>query len=139
MVINCDKTEIIVFNKAGRLTNITITYCNILIECVQKYTYLGVTFNASGTLSYAKEDLSKKGKKALFQLKTALQEKPHITTILHLFNLTMRPILLYGSEICGYKSSKKIKNNPENFILKEIDTVSVEKVYTKLCKFALGV
>jgi hypothetical protein len=44
-----NKTASKVFNKGGRLKNINIKYNNSSIKCVQKYTYLGVVFNASGS------------------------------------------------------------------------------------------
>jgi hypothetical protein len=39
-----------------------------LIEKVKQYRYLGVMFNASGSFSDAKEELYKRGLKALFKM-----------------------------------------------------------------------
>jgi hypothetical protein len=41
---------------------------NQLIEKVKQYRYLGVMFNASGSFSDAKEELYKRGLKALFKM-----------------------------------------------------------------------
>jgi hypothetical protein len=47
----------LVFNKGGRLKNINIKYNNSSIECVQKFTYLGVVFNASGSFTTSKHEI----------------------------------------------------------------------------------
>ena len=62
--INISKTKVLIFNKSGRIKkNMLFKYNNVEIENVQKYTYLGVCFAASGTFSYAKPDIHKKGLK----------------------------------------------------------------------------
>ena len=57
MTINTNKTKMLVFNKGGRLKNINIKYNNSSIECVQKFTYLGVVFNASGSFTTSKHEI----------------------------------------------------------------------------------
>jgi hypothetical protein len=57
MTINTNKTKMLVFNKGGRLKNINIKYNNSSIECVQKYTYLGVVFIASGSFTTSKHEI----------------------------------------------------------------------------------
>lgn len=110
MHINCEKTKIVVFNKSGRLKKINITVNSTPLECVQKYTYLGTTFSASGTFCYAKENIYKKGMKALFKLRKSFEnDRPRINTILHIFDHTITSIFLYGSEIWGIFSSQKFK------------------------------
>ena len=70
MEINTDRTKSLVFNSTGRLFPVTFMIDNQLIEKVKQYRYLGVMFNASGpesgSFSDAKEELYKRGLKALF-------------------------------------------------------------------------
>jgi hypothetical protein len=47
-----------------RLKIINIKYNNSFIECVQKYTYLGVVFNTSGSFTTSKQEIHKKDNKA---------------------------------------------------------------------------
>jgi hypothetical protein len=48
----------------------------------------------------AKEDLYKRGLKALFNFKKSYNlYKPKIKTLLHIFDHTVKPVLLYGSEV----------------------------------------
>ena len=86
---------------------------------MHKYTYLGVVFNTSGSLTTSKQEIHNKDNKALSKLrKTFLDDAPKVTTLLHIFNHTNRPILLYGSEILGYFSPSKYINNFDRFIKK---------------------
>jgi len=75
--------------------------------------------------------------KALFKLKKSF-DKPSINTILHIFDHTITPILLYGSEIWGIFSSQKFKAKPDKYLTKETDAIPMERIHTKFCKFALG-
>jgi hypothetical protein len=67
---------------------------NQLIEKVKQYRYLGEMFNASGSFSDAKEELYKRGLKALFKMyKCFVGHKPiklkpyyiYLTILLSLF------------------------------------------------------
>ena len=55
--------------------------------------------------------------------------------MLHTCNHTIKLIVLYGSEILTVKFS----NNVEKYINREIDSLTVEKIHTKSCKYVLGV
>jgi hypothetical protein len=60
------------FNSTGRLFPVTFMIDNQLIEKVKQYRYLGVMFDASGSFSDAKEELYKRGLKALFKMTVLL-------------------------------------------------------------------
>ena len=85
------------------LKDATFKFQNEIIECVKSYRYLGLYFSASGSFSYAKSELYKKGLKGLkayFKLcNNFFNLHPSIRTSLHIFDHTVKPILLYGSEI----------------------------------------
>ncbi|XP_062588222.1 uncharacterized protein LOC134249878 [Saccostrea cucullata] len=98
--VNTKKTKIIVFNSSGKHVKIPFHLDNNNIECVKQYKYLGLTVNASGTLSNAKNDCCNKAKKAYFKLqKDFLTFNPSIRTALNVFDHTIKPIILYGSEL----------------------------------------
>ena len=87
-----------------------------------------------------KNELHNKGIKALFKLrKTFWEDAPKATTLLHIFNHTIKPILLYSSEIWGYFSPSKYIDNIDKFIKKETVSLILEKVHTKFCKFILEI
>lgn len=140
--LNPVKSKILVFNKAGRHICSKFIYQNHELECVQQYKYLGMIFCASGTFSFAQNELYNKALKALFKLqKDFFSLNPKIHTSLHVFDHTVKPILLYGCEIWGTFncfSSKMLKSN--NIQIENIFTnLGCEKLHLKFLKRIIGV
>ena len=141
MKVNSNKTKIIIFNKAGRTIKLKFHYKNFNIECVSSYKYLGIYFTASGTFSMAKNELYKKGLKAFFKLrKDFLSLNPGISTSLNVFDHTIKPILLYGSEIWGIFNVNNSKIKQSNQILMQLcyKNFTGENLHIKFCKTILG-
>ena len=90
--------------------------------------------------SSAIANISNRGKKALFLLKGYICSgniKPGLG--LKLFYQILRPILCYGSEIwSAFDGNKKILNNID-VIPKFLDSLDIENVHVKVCKFLMGV
>lgn len=140
--INIDKTKTIVFNKCGKLLPYKFCFNGKSIENVKTYKYLGVVFAASGSFSHAKSDLYNRGLKAFFKLKGIFGDlSPNIDTSLHIFDHTIKPILLYGSEVWGVCSplSASVWNEPDFKIEKAYMNFECEKLSTKYYKYILGV
>ena len=96
-------------------------------------------FSSSGCVNLARKEISNKGMNTLFKLKQLFTpDMPGIKTVLHVFNHTVRPVLLYGSEIFFFSPSKFAKNH-EDFLSNQISKIHIEKTRTKFCKFVLGV
>ena len=112
------------------------------IECLTRYRYLGLVFSASETLNFAKQDCFNKAKKAYFKLrKDFLSFCPSIKTSLNVFDHTIQPILLYGSELWGTFNplSAKIKRQPDLSFDQIYNNLECESLHMKLCKYILGV
>ena len=110
LFINIDKTKVLIFKKAGRLINTHrfLIFGNTL-SCTNSYKYLGILFSASGSFTPAKKQLYDKAVKALYSLKrNILSLNPSIFTSLPIFDHTIKPILMYGSEIRACSLSKKL-------------------------------
>ena len=59
---------------------------------------------------------------------------------MHIFDHTVKPVLLYGSEIWGCFNSKKLNNDTElNYFYRLCKDLKNEKVHLKFCRFTLGV
>lgn len=73
------------------------------MEIVNEYKYLGIYFNKSGSFYKSKIQIAEQANKALFALlrKIKTLALPFDLQI-ELFEKTIKPILLYGSEIWGY-------------------------------------
>lgn len=139
--VNIKKTKVIIFNKAGRKINIKLTYQQKVLDCVSSYKYLGTHFTASGSFYVSKNDLYQKALKAFFKLKKDfICMNPSVKTSMHIFDHTLKPIILYNAEIWGsYNVSfKKLNNNdfdPDNFF----KSLQCEKLHLKFSKSILGV
>ena len=141
LTVNPTKTKIMVFNKAGRHINIDFKYKEHKLDCVQHYKYLGMYFSASGSFSFAQNELYKKGLKAYFKLqKDFLTLNPNVKTSMHVFDHTIKPILLYGCEIWGSFNTTTARFRHGNIPLnKMFSNIVSEKLHMKFCKFILGV
>ena len=84
------------------LLNLVLDMEMKLLNYVSNCKYLGIWFSSSGSYSYAQNELYKKSLKAFFKLKKdILSLNPNIRTSMHVFDHTIKPILLYGSDIWG--------------------------------------
>ena len=115
MSVNISKTKVVIFNKSGRFLKQNFLLNNKVLDCCNSYKYLGITFSSSGSFTESKTELYKKAVKAFFKLKAdvlavkaffklkadVLSLYPMPKTSLHIFDHTVKPILLYCSEIWG--------------------------------------
>ena len=62
--------------------------------------------------------------------------KPRISTFFHIFDHTVKSVLMYRSEIWGTFNQKKVKSD-EVFYKFRKDLI-IEKLNIKACKFILG-
>ena len=139
--VNIKKTKIITFNKAGRKIQSKFTFQNNNIECVSSYKYLGTYFSASGSFSIGRTELYNKALKAFYKLKKDfLNLMPGIKTSIHLFDHTLKPILLYNSEVWGGYPASLHKLNSSPFDPDNVFKLfQCEKLHLKFLKCILGV
>ena len=125
LVINTEKTKIMVFRKGGFLgKNEKWFLDDNELEVVNSYTHLGHTFTTKLSLSQSVSSLAKKGRKAVYDCVRGLRKFSEITreTFFKMFDVQIQPIILYGSEVWGLQSVDEI-----------------EKVHTLACKRFLNV
>ena len=120
--VNTSKTKIVVISK-GRQQRYRFTFKNEPIEIVNEYKYLGIYFNRSGSFAKSKTHIVEQATRAMYSL-IRNSNKLNLPIDLHidLFNKTVKPILLYGSEIWGYGNIDSIDRVQLKF-LKHILTV----------------
>ena len=138
MDINIDKTNVIIFNNTGKILTEDFIIGNHIIECVKHYKYLGIVLSNTGKYTEAKAKLYPKALKASFKLYRDMKStSPSIKSLLHIFDHTIKPIVLYGCENWGmlHLTAKRKKSNLFE-IYKDSDH---EKLNFKLCKYILGV
>ena len=104
---------------------------------------LFVTFHfaASGSFTLAQHKLYKKALKALFRLhKYFLSLNPNVSTSLHVFDHTIKPILPYGCEVWESFNTSSARFRNGSIALDEMFSKSLcEKlhVHYKFCRFLL--
>ena len=119
--LNASKTKILVFSRGKIRNKPRISYGEQVLEVVNSYTYLGITFNYNGSFSLAIKRLYDISSRAMFEiLKKGRSLFLNIDTQLKLFDSVVVPILLYGCEIWGYSNLNLI-----------------EKLHLKFCKLIL--
>ena len=102
LTVNITKTKILIISKGRPNLNLHFHYNNFEIEIVAEYKYLGIYLSRSGKYRTAKRHIAEQAEKALFSLirKIRALDLPFDIQI-DMFNKTIKPILLYGSEIWG--------------------------------------
>jgi hypothetical protein len=130
-----------VFNNRGRLKTDVLKFNSSIIENVRSYTYLGITFSVSGAFTEAKpQHLYKKGLKAYFKLIQSVDgHKPNIKTLIHIFDHTVKPVLMYGSEIWGYFHGFRLSSKDNVCFIKLFNSFPLENIHKKFCKYVLEV
>lgn len=101
MPVNTQKTKVMIFNRAGRFLKEKYTLGNEMIECVNEYSYLGISLSSSGSFTKAAQKLYEKGLKAMFGLSRLLDGRYNVQTMLYIFDHTLKAIMLYGAEVWG--------------------------------------
>ena len=101
--VNIEKTKVLIFAN-GRLSKQDKFYFKgKLLEIVNEYKYLGIFFSKSGSFMKTKKYLSEQANKAMFSLLRKIRNlNLPISLQIDLFDKTIKPILLYGSEIHGF-------------------------------------
>ena len=119
--INVQKTKILIFSKGRIPKNLKFHIDNNEIEIVKDYKYLGIFFARSGSFLTTRKYLQEKATKAMYGLlQKCRKHKLSIECQLDMFDKTILPILLYGSEIWGFEN---------------IDII--ERVHLRFCKLIL--
>ena len=105
LTVNTEKTNIVIFGQ-GRKTNAYYFTINMKeMEITKDYKYLGILFAQSGSLLTSKKHIAEQGSKAMFSLlrKIKCLQLSFDIQIDH-FNKIVKPVLLYGSEIWGFRN-----------------------------------
>ena len=129
--INAKKSNIMNFNKNGRLRNSTDFFCQgEKLDITESQTNLGLVFTLSAKFSLARETLNKKGQKVLGCFRSLLSNSDHLPFQfqLKLFDTLLKLVLIYGCkiwrpELMSYKTN--------------LDKCQIEQMHLKFCKLVL--
>ena len=112
LTVNLDKSKVIVFRKGGFLAAKEKLFLGgAVLEVVNKYKYLGLTFSTGHSFAAAMEDTSIRAKKNTLEVLRALKKiscnSPEV--FFKLFGAQIVPTLLYAAEIWGYRNYEQIE------------------------------
>ena len=98
-------------------------------------------FSSSGTFTNCQLDLYKRALKAYFKLlKSFGNIKPSVHTLIHLFDHTIKPILLYACEIWGTINTDVNSTKRPNYCLENFfNKMYCEKLHVKFLRYISGV
>ena len=159
--VNLKKTKVMVFTSSGRLIppRRVLTLGDLPVECVSKYTYLGISITPNLNMKKPQEELRKKGLRAYFGMRGTinLNDLSNSAT-LKLFDSLVKPVALYGAQIWADSTSlaksfgspnviKDIMSQPDcdlasksvNALFKKIASDSSERLHLCTLKWILGV
>ena len=82
------------------------TLSDEVIEIGDSYSYHGLVMNYYGSFAKAKSKLIEQARRALFAAYRRIINQPiPVDLQLILFDSLVEPILLYGSEVCGFENT----------------------------------
>lgn len=116
LTVNTSKSKIVIFSK-GRQGAPNLYFKNKPLEIVKEYKYLGMYFCRSCSFYQTKKHIASQGTRALYSLLKKL--KPLFLPIdmqIDIFNKTVKPILLYGSETWGFGNIEIIERVQLKFL-----------------------
>ena len=137
LTVNLKKTKVVVFCKNGQKSNELFYYNGEELQNSSSYKYLGIIFSSSGTFSYCQSDLYNRALRAQFKMtKCFSNTTPNLDTLIHLFEHTIEPIALYGSEIWGTVNIQSSKIKKANFTLENLfENFLCDKLQIKFLKY----
>ena len=112
LVVNLDKTNIMVFRMGGYLSfREKWWYGNEAIKVTNCYKYLGMVFTTRLSLNVGMREVCRKGKKGIIEILKCLRNlnSLDVTLFWKLFDAQIVPMIAYGSEIWGLMENEHIE------------------------------
>ena len=151
LTVNINKTKILIFNSRKSYRPL-FHYGGSIIEIVDSFSYLGITFYRTGNFTLQKKIIYSKCQKAIYSLLQLARNKSlPVDVVLSLYQSMIIPIMLYGCEIWGYENVtlleklqlkflkhlfKLNKRTPSNMIYGETGVYPIEiLIKVKMIKF----
>ena len=128
LIVSISKTNVLVFCK-GKCPVVNIYYRSQLITQVNTYTFLGIVFSSNGMVHHCQEDLCKRALRAYFKLLKCISScNVIVKSCVHLFDHTIKPVLLYACEIWGTFNTDPCIIRTDNYSLEIINNLSCDKL-----------
>ena len=141
--INTDKTKAMIFGDYARNRPVSFNIAGDEIETIKEFKYLGVRFTKNGRFVQHIKYLSALAKKSMQLLrKRIVNLHLPVDCQLKLFDQTIVPILLYGSETFGFENLQPLEKIHLDFlksILKMKSSTPLIMIYGEFGRFPLEI
>ena len=138
--INIKKTKVMLMSvKNVPQPNVKLNIGGTTIDWVNSYKYLGIEVHSNGDMLAATKNLCVRGWKAAFKIKSTfkgLDVNP--ITRMKLFDVLVKPIICYGSEVWGSLNNLGTSKSMDQLWLR-MSKLPVENFQVKFCKGVLNV
>lgn len=123
LFVSTDKTECVVFQKGRIKSDERFFYRGVELKQVTEFKYLGLIFHQNGTFTACVAHRVEKAERALgIAIRRTLAWGGGVDFFIHLWNVFVLPVLMYGAELWGVTRYDK-----------------VERFINKAARFALGI
>ena len=131
-----------IFNTKGqKITTTRFFIDNKELIIADSYTYLGMVFKPSGSVTQAISELHTKANKSWFAISNVVYQnkKMPITRALQLFDSLVTPVSLYASDFWTPLCIPSANFSNSDELLKSWMSFSPETINQKMCRMVLGV
>ena len=135
--VNINTSKVIAFNSRKNIE--LLLYNGCILQEVDKFKYLGMTFNRTVNLKYSQKALVQQSIKARAVLEGYLRKHKHmpVNVMFNLFDTLIKPILQYACEVWGINMGSDIEPLHLSF-MKTVLRVKPSTNYTCLIYIETG-
>ena len=145
LTVNSKKTKVMIFNANGfgpaKFPKLKFYINERVLENADKYTYLGLVFTPSGSVTAAANELLTKANRAYFSMSNIFYENKSmkVDQSLKLFSSLICPIAQYASEFWSVLSIPLKSFNSKNDLMKAWENFIPETLNQRFCRLTLSV
>jgi hypothetical protein len=142
--VNTKKTKVVIFNPSGwgpnQFPKIKFFINNNLLENTDSYTYLGLIFKPSGSVTAAAQELPSKANRAYFSMSSIFYEnkKMKVDRAIELFDSLVSPVALYASQFWSVLSLPASSFDSLEKLMKSWELFTPEIVNQRFCRLILS-
>ena len=121
ITVNPAKTKVLIFSRGKVRKFPQWTLEGVRLEVASEFCYLGVHFNYNNNMKKAIHHQVKQAERALYALRSKIRRlNLPLDIAIHLFNHTITPILLYGSEVWAFEDTEQLDVFQRKFLKEEM-------------------
>lgn len=143
LLINLDKTNIMIFNSASRILKESHGFHlgSDPIKPIRRYCYLGIQFSLNGSFKGTIDELRKKALRAYFAMRRTLNPAAvTVTNLLKLCDSLIKPVATYACQVWLPSTAllKSMCNVTKKPIFSTISKDPLESTHLKIIKWIIG-